>query len=222
MLSRITGILGPFPPEVLHSCREANKYFTLNNIVYEKDTTDPAGTQFHLIFPKKTNLRKRLHLDTLSMQQHHIIPTTRKISNSRTGETFETTDEELFVDFVEELLNLNPDERYSAKQALRHPWLEDADTVQFKEYIIGQPAVPAPAEEVINNEVSPQDQYSSSQDDGIFYTGYDDGDEEDCEVDDFSVNRSVTIEEEFVAYEESQHAIVQGIDEDLPEDGVVK
>lgn len=222
MLSRITGILGTFPPEVLLRCREANKYFTLNNIVYEKDVTDPAGTQFHLIFPKKTNLRKRLHLDSLSMQQHHVTPAPRKMSSNRTGETLETTDEELFVDFVQELLNLNPENRYSAKQALRHPWLEDADTVEFKEYIIGQPAAPVPVEEATNNEGS-ADHSSSSQDDAIFYTGYDDGDEEeDCEVDDFSANRSITIDEEFAAYEENQNAKLQDVGEDTTEDNADK
>lgn len=46
------------------------------------------------IFPKKTTLKHRLG-----------------------------TDDALFVDFVSKLLTVNPSKRYSAAQALEHPWL---------------------------------------------------------------------------------------------------
>ena len=44
--------------------------------------------------------------------------------------------DELFVDFVEQMLNLDPVERLTASEALLHPWLEDADRVDIGEYII--------------------------------------------------------------------------------------
>lgn len=121
MLSRITGILGPFPEEVLLTGRETSKYFTLNGIVYEKDEED----SYHLIFPKKTSLKTRLHLDD---------------SEGKSPEQIK--DEELFLDFIASLLHLDPKKRLTARQALKHPWLADADTVKFTEYIIGQPAAP--------------------------------------------------------------------------------
>ena len=116
MLSRITGILGPFPKEVLNNGRDTGKYFTLSHIVYERDE-DGA---FHLIFPKKTNLRSRLHFSV--------------------AEEGQSEDENLFVDFIRSLLDTDPSKRPTAEQALKHPWLKDADTVEFSEYIIGQPA----------------------------------------------------------------------------------
>ena len=37
MLSRITGILGQFPQSVLQRGKDTGKYFSLSNIVYERD-----------------------------------------------------------------------------------------------------------------------------------------------------------------------------------------
>jgi serine/threonine protein kinase len=122
MLSRITGIMGPFPPHVIHAGKDSGKYFTLSNIVYER-TEDKRG--FNLVMPKKTNLRSRLHLyDTKSSPQK---------------ERRSALDDDLFVDFVEQLLNLDPIERLTAQEALRHPWLDDADSVHIEPYVIIQP-----------------------------------------------------------------------------------
>lgn len=118
MLSRITGILGNFPEHVLQEGRESSKYFTLSNSVYERDETG----QYHLIFPKRTTLQSRLHFDSSASM---------------------TKDEELFVDFIRTTLLLDPRKRPTAYEALQHPWLADADTVEFEPYIIGQVAAPA-------------------------------------------------------------------------------
>jgi serine/threonine protein kinase len=116
MLSRISGILGPYPENVLRTGRDTSKYFTLSHIVYERDEVG----NFHLIFPKKTSLKMRLHCDGV---------------NWKLGK-----DEELFVDFVKQTLHLDPQKRPTAYEALQHPWLADADTIEFEPYIIGQPA----------------------------------------------------------------------------------
>ena len=138
MLSRITGILGPFPETVLSNGRDTGKYFTLSNIVYERDDDG----SFHLIFPKKTNLRSRLHF-SVQPEDH-------------------SEDENLFVDFVRTLLDLDPAKRVTASEALKHPWLKDADTVKFSEYIIGQPA---PAKES-QDKLAPDANYLSGYDIG--------------------------------------------------------
>mmetsp|Transcript_7570 Transcript_7570/g.12748 ORF Transcript_7570/g.12748 Transcript_7570/m.12748 type:complete len:486 (+) Transcript_7570:2338-3795(+) len=125
MLSRITGVLGAFPQHVLSRGKDTGKYFSLSNIVYERDDDG----SFQLIFPKKTDLASRLHLpedprrDTLSEE------------------------EELFLDFVRQMLHLDPARRLTADQALRHPWLADADTVHVSEYIIGGGGPPPPEED---------------------------------------------------------------------------
>jgi len=89
MLARIHGILGPDPPDMLLRGRHAHKYF-VEGVVYEQDR---AGKN-HLLKPKITSLRKRLH-----------------------------TDDELFLSFVGSLLRINPNDRPTAKQALEHPWI---------------------------------------------------------------------------------------------------
>lgn len=119
MLSRITGILGPFPQYVVQSGRDSGKYFTLSNILYER-SEDKRG--FHLIMPKKTTLRSRLHL-----------------TGPNKKEQLSEVDEHLFVDFVEQLLNVDPLERLTAAEALRHPWLDDVDSLVIPSYVIVQP-----------------------------------------------------------------------------------
>ena len=47
MLSRITGVLGPFPPKVLAAGRDTFKYFTLANVLYEK-VGDPPVLDKHI------------------------------------------------------------------------------------------------------------------------------------------------------------------------------
>jgi hypothetical protein len=116
MLSRITGILGQFPQHVLQRGKDTGKYFSLSNIVYERD--DEGA--FHLIFPKRTDLASRLHLP----------------AEDPSGKL--TVDEELFIDFVRQMLHLDPAQRMTAEEALEHPWLADADTVYVSEYIIQQ------------------------------------------------------------------------------------
>jgi len=225
MLSRITGILGAFPAEVLAKSREANKYFTLNSIVYEKDASDASGSQFHLIFPKKTNLRKRLHLDPLTMQQRHMSPTVRTVSSASTGETFETTDEELFVDFIRQLLNLNPENRYTAKQALCHPWLADADTVQFQEYVIGQPAIPIPPPEPMHGVPTSMDE-SLLSNTSQYYTGYDEVENMDMALQDHDDSdeteiegETMTLEEELALFEAEQRAALSRLNISSENDG---
>lgn len=152
MLSRITGILGNFPLHVLGAGRETHKYFTPNNIVYDRDEDE----NYLLIFPKKTNLRDRVHLPSkLSM------------------------DEELFLDFLYQMLDLDPEQRLTASEALQHPWLADADSVYVSEYIIQPPKVAAGAfsnrddnddfEDVYNGEEDEDD-----EDDDDNYEDYDD------------------------------------------------
>ena len=112
MLARIIGILGNIPDEVLQSGADTHKYFTLSNIIYEPCSNpnsynhDPNSEHYNLIYPKKTSLAHRLHLPLNGVEF--------------TAEDF------LFLDFIRRLLDLNPETRLTAREALSHPWLENA------------------------------------------------------------------------------------------------
>ena len=99
MLARIIGIVGLFPEYVLREGKETFKYFTSSGLIYQ---TNEDGS-FALVYPKKTTLRARLHVSSQASQ-----------------------DELEFVEFVRNLLDLDWRRRWTATQALQHPWLADA------------------------------------------------------------------------------------------------
>jgi serine/threonine protein kinase len=108
MLARIIGILGPFPDAVMRNHAECSKFFIGGgNIPYEYN--EELGYQ--VIHPKNTSLRARLHITSPEPEG----PITEASSQ-----------EDIFVDFVRGMLNLDHTRRWTAKQALRHPWLRDA------------------------------------------------------------------------------------------------
>jgi serine/threonine protein kinase len=165
MLSRITGILGQFPQHVLQRGKDTGKYFSLSNIVYERD--DEGA--FHLIFPKRTDLASRLHLP----------------AEDPSGKL--TVDEELFIDFVRQMLHLDPAQRMTAEEALEHPWLADADTVYVSEYIIqqgppadgdDQPPLPGDYEDDESVEVSGSGEGEDEEGEEDDDYDYEEGDEE--------------------------------------------
>ena len=143
MLARIIGIMGPFPPHVLQKGRETGKYFSLSNIVYERDEEGA----FQLVFPKKTTLHSRLHLPTRRRRRQQQRQRQRGKTGKSNAASKESTgsksgslslQDRLFADFIRQMLHLDPQLRMSAEEALQHPWLADADSVYVSEYIIGQ------------------------------------------------------------------------------------
>ena len=184
MLSRITGILGQFPPSVLQRGKDTGKYFSLSNIVYERD----EDGSFHLIFPKRTDLAARLHMPAGD-------------DSSSSGKI--TVDEELFVDFTRQMLHLDPDQRMTAEEALQHPWLQDADTVYVSEYIIQQPQGDQPPlpedfqQEEYGDEVDDQDGDEGSAEE-------EEGESEDYDYEDDDLE-AAQAEEEALQYLLSAH-----------------
>lgn len=97
LLARILGIVGDFPYHMMTRGRYVPQYFTQDGQLYQE--TDGAacperGRRLHLLVPKRTCLRQRMR-----------------------------TDSEEFLDFLTQLLQLDPAQRPTAAQAMEHPWL---------------------------------------------------------------------------------------------------
>jgi len=97
LLARILGIIGDFPYHLMTRGKYVPQYFTQDGQLYQ-EIEGPAcpnrGRKLHLLVPKKTSLRQRMR-----------------------------TDCEEFLDFLTQLLQLEPSKRPTASEALRHPWL---------------------------------------------------------------------------------------------------
>lgn len=114
------GIIGPVPEHMMKEGRLVQNYFTREGLIYAeaKEGEDSNATEskpslpskkreakeptegpvkINIMIPKKTHLRARLK-----------------------------TDDPFFVDFISKLLDIDPDKRLSAKEALAHPFLTEA------------------------------------------------------------------------------------------------
>merc|ERR1712217_76652 len=102
LLARIIGIIGPLPREMMHCGRFVPQYFTQDGRLYRElevlASPDGVQTEVHrqiqLLLPKCSSLRQRMR-----------------------------TDDEQFLDFLTNLLRIDPTQRLSAAEALEHPWL---------------------------------------------------------------------------------------------------
>lgn len=121
MLARIQGILGPFPPRMLDNGRsvplltsliififssEVERYFAASRVIFERSEDTEGNLSITLVYPKKTSLRHRLQLS-----RDHLL----------------TNDETKFLEFVGWMLQLDPEKRPLAGEALLHPWFDDVD-----------------------------------------------------------------------------------------------
>mmetsp|Transcript_23450 Transcript_23450/g.54649 ORF Transcript_23450/g.54649 Transcript_23450/m.54649 type:complete len:764 (+) Transcript_23450:110-2401(+) len=97
LLVRIIGIIGEFPYHLMTRGRYVPQYFTQDGQLYQEidgPVCPERGRRLHLLVPKKTSLRQRMR-----------------------------TDSEEFLDFLTQLLKLDPAERPTATEALQHPWI---------------------------------------------------------------------------------------------------
>lgn len=98
LLARILGILGEFPYHLMTRGKYVPQYFTQDGQLYQEIEGPPCaerGRRLHLLVPKKTSLWQRMR-----------------------------TDNKEFLDFLEQLLQLDPNKRPTATEALRHPFLK--------------------------------------------------------------------------------------------------
>ena len=137
MLSRIEAICGAFPSHMILNGRQSGRFFTRCGLLYEKlegdDSSHSGGSdedsaaerkRFVDIFqPKDTTLSSRLGFapDLLTRYDSGV-----KLSKEETRQA-------IFVDFVRQLLIVDPDRRPTAEQALKHPWMKHAASLSEDE-----------------------------------------------------------------------------------------
>lgn len=98
LLARILGIIGDFPYHLMTRGKYVPQYFTQDGQLYQEIEGAPCperGRRLHLLVPKRTSLRQRMR-----------------------------TDCEEFLDFLTQLLQLDPALRPTAAEALEHPFLK--------------------------------------------------------------------------------------------------
>lgn len=98
LLARIQGIIGPFPQHMVQDGKLAATFLTKEGLVFQENKDDSQSQKdpkLQILVAKKTSLKQRLQCE-----------------------------DALFLDFVRWLLEVDPFKRPTAKQALKHPWLQ--------------------------------------------------------------------------------------------------
>ena len=139
MLSRIEAICGPFPRHMVAQGRQSGRFFTKSGLLYEvvdtseqdddhdrKATSDPGDNgkekQYDIFQPKSTRLSSRLGFDADLMDDFKETNFAKIDSNRRK--------KIMFTDFVSKLLTIDPDGRPTAAEALNHPWMQYAASLE--------------------------------------------------------------------------------------------
>lgn len=108
LLARIIAIMGRMPKKFITESRLMKEYFTADMLLFQPDSDDKdkPSDNTQLMIPKRSNLKARLKSDDMQ-----------------------------FVHFVEQLLQIDPEERPTAREAMRHPFLQKvyADGLNDKE-----------------------------------------------------------------------------------------
>lgn len=102
ILARMQSVLGAFPEHMLDG-PDAPKWFTADRSgrVYERTGTAEAADGVLVYTPRRTNLATVLNLNTIQAEEAG------------------------FLDFLAALLQIDPERRPTAREALEHPWLRE-------------------------------------------------------------------------------------------------
>jgi len=139
MLSRIEGICGTLPKRMTSEGRQSATYYTRTGLLYEKakgsvdddsysdeessNTGDEAPSNYNIYQPKRTTLAARL-----GCEENLMSAFDSKQSLSR-----HLREQAIFCDFVRYLLMVDPEKRPTANAALKHPWMDYANSLSERD-----------------------------------------------------------------------------------------
>lgn len=127
MLASMESVLGPFPPALTLDGKYSKKYFLSDGRIFENNPETVRHIVVIFVYlhfcllvlyahanQRVSRIYKKIHL-----QGGVDILQPRISSLASVLDSFDPT----MVDFVEKLLTLDPEKRYTAEEALQHPWL---------------------------------------------------------------------------------------------------
>ena len=106
LLARVIGIIGPIPEWMYEKGSTVNGMFCKEKLLYMEaeavnetnpniSTTSTGKKKMHVIVPKRTLIKNRIHCE-----------------------------DGPFIEFLRYLLKIDPNERPTAEEALKHPWFK--------------------------------------------------------------------------------------------------
>jgi len=114
LLARVIGIIGPFPEEMTKKGRLVNTFFTKEGLLYQEGGDEASETSVDVAnpFSKKRNLEESRKIQILVPKKSSLKHRVR-------------TKDPVFLDFIRSLLEIDPDKRPSADEAMKHPWFTE-------------------------------------------------------------------------------------------------
>lgn len=118
LMARVVGIIGPVPEHMMKKGKLVGNYFTKEGLIYQ-DPQEENENKGDPQAPSEPQTRKRRRVPGENMKVQILIPKATTLKHRL------KTDDEAFIDFVRWLLEIDPDKRPTAKEAMKHRWLTE-------------------------------------------------------------------------------------------------
>lgn len=115
MLAKLIGIMGPIPRDMILAGRESHKLFTKDLFLFETREAILGNRD------KAEGLR---HAEIKGEDYVYVLPKKTTIKAMLGWDSHPEYCDELFLDFIETIMRIDPRKRPTAAEALEHPWLK--------------------------------------------------------------------------------------------------